>query len=227
MTNRLLRVIETAVLPLTMALSSPLAAQHSLPQPAATAPAPALSTTQLLEALQAGGLILLIRHERTEVPSRGDDYSRPPEDCRAQRNLSPAGIAGAAETAVVLRALAIPVARVLTSPMCRGTQTAYFMFGTYETDNRLMHHDPDGTRTLDVAADDLRALIAEIDTAAGTVALISHTGNIVRVTGQRLSEGEIGILRKRADGSVEVLGQVMGSDLAPFARMRLQQAAGQ
>lgn len=186
-----------------------------------------LTRQELIAALQGGGHILIIRHERTEVPSRRDDYTRAPNECRAQRNLSVAGVVGAQETGVVLRALGIEVGRVLSSPMCRSAETARYMFGVdYETDDRLMHHDPDGERTLDVAAQELQTLLTEL--APGlpdtNIALISHGGNIVRVSDLRLSEGEIGVLRLADDGSVTTFGQFMGSDMAPYARRVLQES---
>lgn len=32
---------------------------------------------QLIEQMRAGGLVLVIRHERTEIPSHDDDFTRP------------------------------------------------------------------------------------------------------------------------------------------------------
>ena len=186
---------------------------------------PPLNTQELIDALQEGGLVLIIRHERTEVPSRRDDYSRPADDCRAQRNLSLAGAAGAQETAVILRALDIDVRRVISSPMCRSAETARYMFGVnYELDARLMHHEPGGARNLDVAEAELRELLAEIAPGLPTanIALVSHGGNIFRVSGLRLSEGEIGVLRLDESGNVTALGQSMGSDLGFFARWALE-----
>ncbi|MEM9996651.1 MAG: hypothetical protein AAF809_03030, partial [Bacteroidota bacterium] len=102
--------------------------------------APPLDRASLIEALQGGGYVLVIRHERTEVPSRRDDYTQAPDDCRAQRNLSVAGAAGAQETGVILKVLGIEAGRVLTSPMCRSAETARYVFGVgYEIDMRLMH----------------------------------------------------------------------------------------
>ena len=184
-----------------------------------------MSNQELVEALQAGGLIMLIRHERTEVPSRRDDYSRPPNECRAQRNLSLAGMAGSEETGVSLRALDIPVGRVITSPMCRSAETARFMFGVdYELDNRLMHHEPGGARNLDVAEAEVRALLGELapDMPHSNIALVSHGGNIIRVSGLRVIEGEIAVLRLDEDGSITALGQITGSELGFFARWALE-----
>jgi len=64
-----------------------------------------LDAGALVPLLQKGGYILLIRHERTEVPARADDYSKPTTDCMAQRNLSVAGYAGSQETGKALSAL--------------------------------------------------------------------------------------------------------------------------
>lgn len=192
---------------------------------AQSAPPAAEERQRMIEALQSGGLVLLIRHERTEVPSRRDDYTRAPDDCTAQRNLSIAGAAGARETGFSLRALEVPVGRVITSPMCRSAETARHMFGVdYEIDRRLMHHDPGGQRTLDIAEQEIHALFGEI--APGmpdtNIALVSHGGNIFRVSGLRLTEGEIGIVSLDDDGSVTAVGQITGSDLGFAARFALE-----
>ncbi len=204
-----------------LAITITLLAAPALAEQAQSAP---LSRQDLIAALQDGGHVLIIRHERTEVPSRADDYTQAPDDCRAQRNLSIAGAAGAQETGVVLRALDIDVSRVISSPMCRSAETARFMFGVdYENDVRLMHHNPRGARTLDIAETELRRVLAELAPGlpGSNIALISHGGNIFRVSGLRLSEGEIGVLRYTDTGAVTAVGQFMGSDLAPFARRAL------
>ncbi|MEM6907553.1 MAG: hypothetical protein AAF494_02650 [Pseudomonadota bacterium] len=217
---------------ITAALTPVAALAQPSPEPAeSTLPTPPVDREALLKRLQQGGLILLIRHERTELPSRPDDYTRAPEECRAQRNLSLAGVAGSQETGFVLRMLAIPVGRVITSPMCRSAETARFMFGTgYETDTRLMHHDPDpeGGRDLEKAVEELREMLREIAPGeAGTnIALISHGGNIVKVSDLRLSEGEIGVLELDESGTATALGQFMGSDLSVYARRKMMAESG-
>lgn len=179
---------------------------------------------QLIEKLQAGGYVMLIRHERTEVPSRPDDYSEAPGECRTQRNLSVAGIASARETGVNLRALGIETARVISSPMCRSAETARFIFGVgYETDMRLLHHDPSGERNLDIATGEMLDLLADLapDMANGNVALVGHGGTIFRVTGLLLSEGETLVLRLDDAGGFTVEGQFMGGDFGRNARLVL------
>jgi broad specificity phosphatase PhoE len=212
--------------------SSPAAAQHG-PSPVhnSNPQTPGASSQsrvgQLIEQMRAGGHVLVIRHERTEIPSRDDDYTRPASDCAAQRNLSVAGLAGAQETGVALRTLGIPIATVISSPMCRTTETARFMFRDYRIEPRLIHPNPGvpGGRDLDQAAEEFAEILRALPTVDGNTVLISHGGNIFRATGLRLAEGEIGLVRIGADGTVEPLGQVLGSDLGPDARLVLSPTA--
>ncbi|MDJ0977431.1 MAG: hypothetical protein QNI87_02755 [Erythrobacter sp.] len=193
---------------------------------------PLYTSFEVIEKLREGGYIMLIRHERTEVPSRADDYTRPPAECRAQRNLSVAGVVSSHETGTLIRAAGIPIARVITSPMCRATETARYMFGAeYETDNRLMHHDPgaQSKRPLDQAARETSEVIDELAPvlADGNVALISHGGNIFKSTGLRLTEGEIGVLQLDEQGKAIAMGQFTGSTLGFYIRMKQAEEASE
>lgn len=176
---------------------------------------------ELLEQLAAGGNILVIRHERTEVPSRQDDYSRAAHDCTVQRNLSVAGVAGARETGQTLRTLGVTIDRVISSPMCRATETARYMFGpSFQVDTRLMHEDPAGARDAAAAASEMRQLIAELAPGLGTtnVALVGHGGVIHLATGVALSEGEVAVFRVGEDLKPYRTATFRGSDLDHFAR---------
>lgn len=218
----------TLMLVAVCAAAWPAPGQAQLPD-SEVPPPPLYTRSEMLKRLQAGGLVLLIRHERTEVPSRSDDYTKSPTECRAQRNLSIAGVAGSQETGVNLRTLDIKIGRVLSSPMCRSAETARFMFGVdYETDPRLMHHDPgpQSARTLDQAALELNDVLGELAPGleGSNIAIITHGGNIQRLTRLRLSEGEIGVFKLEDDGTATAYGQLMGSDLGPYARRKLAEA---
>jgi phosphohistidine phosphatase SixA len=192
------------------------------PVPVATLKNLKLPGPELIKAMQAGGLILLIRHERTEVPSRDDDYSRPISDCTAQRNLSIAGYAGAQETGVALRTLDIKVSKVLSSEMCRTMATGMQMFGRVTAEPKLLHHDNVPERTLVVSGAELNALMAQQTPEAGSnIVFISHIGNIFFATGMRLSEGEIGLVQRQKDGKFVILGQMVANDLGAHARQFL------
>lgn len=203
-------------------LSQVALAQKPEPIPLITVKTPAklLPMADLIVQLKAGGNVVLIRHERTEVPAVADDYTKPTNDCRSQRNLSPAGFAGAVETRVTLKALNIAVERVISSPMCRATETARQMFVTYDVDPRLMHEMDDQGRNNEVAGADLKRVLDEMGSTKGNIALVTHAGLIQRATGLRLPEGGIAILRRSASGWT-LVRQIMGSDLAPHAREAL------
>lgn len=165
---------------------------------------------------------LLGQRQHVELP--GQARSNAPTSRRpSQRNLSVAGVAGAEQTGRAIRALGIPVDEVIASPMCRGRETARWMFGDARTDARLMHHDPDGARTLDVAAAEIAALLQEIvPRAGGNIVVISHAGNIFRASGERVPEGGIVVLRRSAGGGWLTVGRFSGSDLDPWAREALK-----
>lgn len=223
-----MRFLFVVLLAATLLVASPAAAQHDPShQPGAAAPVAHMPApgrvTLLIDQMRAGGLVLVIRHERTEVPSREDDYTRPAHDCTAQRNLSLAGLAGARETGVALRALGIPIDTVISGPMCRTTETARMMFGDYRLEPRLIHPNPGvpGGRGIDGAGEEFLEVLGELAIGQGNTVLVSHGGNIFKATGLRLAEGEIGVLRVGPDGALEVLGQVFGSDLGAQARAAL------
>lgn len=163
--------------------------------------------------LKNGGYILVIRHERTEVPPRGDDFSKPRDDCFSQRNLSASGYAAARETGLTLRLLGIGVSQAFSSPICRTMETARLMFGQAIADERLMHDDPPSGRTIEVADADIKALVAEVDLSRGNIALITHGGIIQKAFGVAVPEGGIVVLERDKSGTVKVLGHTTGSDL--------------
>ena len=213
------------------AVSAPAFAQSPTPSPAQAPVAgdapgqnrtPALLATEpLIRLLRGGGTVLVIRHERTEVPSIGDDYSQP-TNCQVQRNLSVAGQAASRETGFALNALGIRVGRVLSSPMCRTMETTRLMFARAEPASRLMHDDPERGRTFAIAGNELRAQVAELRPAAGVndVAM-SHIGNISAAYRYTLSEGEIAVMQRQPDGQMRLVGRIIPSDLGPYARMAL------
>lgn len=190
----------------------------------AAAPTKTLSALELITLLKKGGYVLLIRHERTEVPSRDDDYSKPASDCMVQRNLSVAGHAGAIETGKVIAALNIPIGRVLSSPMCRTMDTARLAFGKAEPEKRLIHHDDKTGRSIEIAVADMKAVVQALPLSEDNIVIVSHFVNISRPYGLNLSEGEIGIIKRDAKGGFQAIGQVMGSDFAPHARAELAKA---
>jgi phosphohistidine phosphatase SixA len=237
MTGRMLGFFGGAALAVMAAASGAVAQTPAAPAAPAAAATPAprpmpvatlenrnMESGPLMTRLKAGGLIILMRHERTEVPSRDDDYSRPLSDCMAQRNLSVAGYAGSMETGVALRTIGVPIGHVLSSPMCRSMDTARLMFQRVEPEMRLLHHDNTPERTVTVSGTELNALLADLPVSADNHVLVSHIGNIYFATGIRVSEGEFVVLERKPEGGFIALGKVDPGYIGAHARYALYQA---
>jgi phosphohistidine phosphatase SixA len=162
--------------------------------------------------LRAGGLILYFRHAATDF-SQNDANSRGPEDCANQRNLTDRGRDDARRIGAALKAIGVPVQRVLASPTCRTVETARLIFGKAEptTAVRSRNTNPnDPTRF-----EPLKALF-QTKVAAGTVlGTVSHGNPFYAVAGAPyLAEGEGAVLRPT------------GNDWEIVARVRVEQWTG-
>jgi phosphohistidine phosphatase SixA len=176
----------------------------------------------LAKMVRGGGYILAMRHERTGTTPARDDYSRPEAECRAQRNLSLAGIASAVETGEALRKIGVPVVRILASPMCRTMDTATHGFGSWVTrvdaEPLLMHHNNVPGRDAAAAGADMRKLVMGIEPGGSNIVLVTHIVNIMTGLGPELAEGEIAVFKKQEDGSAKLIGRALGSEWSLAAR---------
>lgn len=92
----------------------------------------------LIKALQGGGYIIYMRHEKTLRKSASrDGLEIDFTQCNTQRNLSQEGIESARHTGHIIKSLAIPIGEVRSSPYCRTVDTAQLVYGKYEIDNKL------------------------------------------------------------------------------------------
>ena len=89
---------------------------------------PLLEERELIEALQEGGLVILMRHMSTDsfVPGEGTHDDR---DCASQRNLDERGRREARDVGAAFKSLGIQVGTVWTSPYCRCVDTGKLAFG--------------------------------------------------------------------------------------------------
>ena len=87
-----------------------------------------LSGKALVDALRAGGYVLYMRHTETGTVT---------PDCTAS-NLTPRGERDAARAGAALKALAIPLERIVSSPVCRVQDTARSLgLGLFEVSEDL------------------------------------------------------------------------------------------
>jgi phosphohistidine phosphatase SixA len=157
----------------------------------------------LATALQEGGVVLVMRHAKTETAT---DETEVLGDCGQQRNLSEEGREQARQIGRDVEALGVPVAEVRASPLCRAKETADLAFGDSAVDRVLVSPGVTGT----IEDDDRRIAQLERMTSAppGKVTvLVTHTGNIGGAFDQSIEEGDMLAFR---DG--QLLGVVKPSD---------------
>ncbi len=156
--------------------------------------------------LQAGGLVLLLRHAAT-VPGIGDPPGFELGQCSTQRNLSPAGRTDATRLGAALRRHAVPVAAVLSSRWCRCLDTAKLAFGRVQPAPMLdsMFRDDDAASRRK-RAEVLAYLNAYRE--RGNLVLVTHDVNIRALVGQYANQGEMIVVEKKPDGGLTVVGRL-------------------
>ena len=173
---------------------------------AAAMPASAqtLSGAELLAALRAGGYVIYFRHADTDH-SRQDQPSVKFDDCTTQRVLSEKGRGNARAIGEAIRALDVPIDRVLASPLCRTVETAMLAFGSSEKSmaTRETGPAPAGDPGRYAA---LRALLSTMPPAGKNTAIVGHGYPYYSLThkGQMLEEGEAAIIRPHGTSFEEV-----------------------
>jgi phosphohistidine phosphatase SixA len=160
----------------------------------------------LWAALQAGGVVLLLRHAQTE-PGLGDPPGFRVDDCSTQRNLSGEGRRQAERIGAALAARRIRIDRVLSSQWCRCLDTARLVFpgAKVEADPALNSFFDDRTRE----TGQTRAALAKIAAvrAPANAAFVTHHVNILALTGEAVGSGEA-VLARAAGGAAKVLGRL-------------------
>ena len=156
--------------------------------------------TALYNDLKNGGLIIYMRHERTNMLVL-DQPDFDLADCSTQRNLSVAGIANAQAIRENITVLDVPIGVVLASPTCRTLETARYAFGKYSAEPKLIG----GGRPMDEVAADLRQLMVSIPRGNENAVLVAHISNFEELMGVKLQEGDAAILTV-GEGEPELLG---------------------
>lgn len=170
----------------------------------------------LLQRLQSGKHVLVIRHAAT-VPGKGDPANFKLGDCSTQRNLSESGRNDAQRLGAALREHAVPIGEVLSSRWCRCSDTARLAFGRVEPVAMLDSSGADDEAARQRKLDALRSHIAAYK-GNGNLVLVTHETNIRELTGQELAQGELLVAAPQPDGRLAVVGRLATQQSADAAR---------
>jgi phosphohistidine phosphatase SixA len=98
-------------------------------------------------------------------------------------------------------------AKVISSPMCRCTETAEIAFGEYVTDPELRQKSPEDTPGQDSFQEKAIELFSKYR-GSTPIVFVNHRPNIDSLTMELMGIGELLIGTVAEDGEVEVLGKI-------------------
>ncbi len=169
---------------------------------------PRLEGGELIEALQEGGLVILMRHMSTDsfVPGEGTHDDR---DCASQRNLDERGRREARDVGAAFKSLGIPVGTVWTSPYCRCVDTGKLAFGKGTLAQDLAVFDELSGKEKGARGKLIRKLLNTTPADGRNTIMITHTGTLLYSFGlQTRPEGIAHIFRPAEFGNAIYLGRV-------------------
>jgi broad specificity phosphatase PhoE len=185
--------------------------------------APSLTGDALVKALREGGYTIYFRHAETSwsqadhVTAAGDWKTC---DASRMRQLSEEGRRTARKLGKMIRALGLPVGRVLASEYCRAVETAQLMrLGPVDTTADIIN-----TRVAEFygglagLAERARGRLAMRPETGTNTILVAH-GNVLRAaTGISLGEAGAAIFAPRPDGTVALVARLSPEDWAALAK---------
>jgi broad specificity phosphatase PhoE len=174
-----------AGLVLLAACASPAPQQAAAEEPAQVTSIPnPVPPQQLVGLLRQGGLVVFIRHARTEKEG-ADQVAAVMGDCSTQRMLGEAGWNEAKAIGAAFRRLRIPVAEVISSEYCRAWQTADLAFGRFRKTAALNFEPAEDYTAAQEAAmrDRVRPLLAAVPPRGRNTVLVGHDDPFEAATG--------------------------------------------
>ena len=156
------------------------------------------------DALRTPGAVVVLRH--SYAPGAFDPPTARLEDCSTQRNLDANGRAQAQRTGEAFRQHGIEVGAVLSSPRCRCLDTARLAFGRWRRGRRSGARS---TTPSSGAGRSRRSGVGSPGIASGPpLVLVTHGSVVTDLTGLSVQMGAFVVLRRAADGSHTVAGQL-------------------
>ncbi|WP_394426204.1 histidine phosphatase family protein [Vreelandella stevensii] len=160
-------------------------------------PLTAQASTATWQALQQGGLVILMRHSL--APGIGDPPGFMLEACDSQRNLSSEGRAQAVAAGQALRQQGVAIDAVYSSQWCRALETAELMALGPITPATWLNSFFSG-RGDQVAITQAARRRIEAWQGPGNLLMVTHQVNITALIGGGVSSGEMVVVRPQKDG---------------------------
>jgi broad specificity phosphatase PhoE len=156
------------------------------------------------DALRAPGSVVVLRH--SYAPGGFDPPTARLDDCSTQRNLDANGRAQATRVGEAFRRSGIEVGVVMSSPRCRCMDTGRLAFGRAQVWEPLQGALDDSERRQRQLAEIRRAIAAHRD--GPVLVLITHGSVVSDLTGRNIRMGGFVVLRRGADGTHAVAGEL-------------------
>ena len=163
------------------------------------------SVDSVVAMLRTGGLVIVFRHAHTDR-SRMESHDFSLTDRSTQRNLSEQGVSDATQIGRRVKALGIPIAEVLASPMFRTLESAQHAFGRADTTELLRSRG---------SSPDARALLTGAVELGQNRVLVTHNAFLHRYLEplgvRQIGEGDAVVVRPLGD-RFEVVGRIRVAD---------------
>ncbi|BAC88933.1 gll0992 [Gloeobacter violaceus PCC 7421] len=161
--------------------------------------------------LQKGGYVLFWRHPKTD-PAQADTDTLNLDNIKAQRQLTAEGRSQAKATGESMRALSIPIGKVISSKYSRATEAAQ-LAGFANAELSLDVSEPQNVPPLEARrrAAELRKLLATKPAAGTNTLIVGHRPNLQDVAGKEFADV--------AEGEIVVFEPAGGQDFKPVARI--------
>jgi phosphohistidine phosphatase SixA len=175
---------------------------------------------ELLERLRRGGYVLYFRHFHTDHTKWHEDPIKPRHaemtvadfraTCDQQRPLTGYGRRRAKDVGEFIRALGIPIGKVLASPYCRVFESAELLAGRKPDDTpyELVHRG--GGLTYETMAANVRPRLGEVPAPGTNTLIVAHRPQMDDI--RFIEEGECFVLEPLGDGKFNLVATIYDSD---------------
>jgi len=183
--------------------------------PGSVMPGRAADNGKVVQALRAGGLVIVVRHGAT-FPDQADTDPLNFDNIAAQRNLNDKGKALAKAFGDAIRRAQVPVGKVYTSKYNRAYETAVIAgFKDIEktadiTEGGLVVSPNENNRRVEA----FRKLLATVPAPGTNTILITHKPNIVDALGKDwfdVKEGEASLFQPE-NGGYQLIARIQMED---------------